>query len=201
MADRSKRALRDWARETRAWEMSRAGPAINAGVVAAVRSCAAYQGARVVAAYLAFGDEVDLGGLLAEDDKRFVLPRAHRLPEPHLTLHEVTRAELADPTSLTRHRFGLFEPAPSAPRIEASAVDLFLVPGLAFDATGVRLGYGLGYYDRLLPRARPGAVVAGVTLDALVLPELPHRPHDARVRYLVTETGWREALRVSSQLG
>ncbi len=197
----AKRAVRDWARETRAWEMQRRGPELNASIVAAVRACTAYQRAATVAAYLAFGDEVDLAELLVADEKRFVLPRTHRRPEPHLTLHEVTAAQLAERAALSRHGHGFLEPAPTAATVEPGEVDLFLVPGLAFDTTGVRLGYGLGFYDRLLPRARAGAVVVGVTLDALVLPDLPHGPHDARMNYLVTETGWREALRVSPQLG
>lgn len=197
----AKRAVRDWAREVRAQEMQRRGPELNATIVAALRACTAYQRAGTVAAYLAFGDEVDLGELLVADDKRLVLPRTHRRPEPHLTLHHVTAAQLTDESALSRHAYGFLEPTQAAAAVEPDAVDLFLVPGLAFDITGVRLGYGLGYYDRLLPRARAGAVVVGVTLDALVLPDLPHGPHDARMNYLVTETGWREALRVSSQLG
>lgn len=199
MTATAKRALRDWALETRAAEMAARGPDLSASVVHALRGCAAYQRAGVVAAYMAFRSEVDLSELL-EDSKRFALPRTHGRPEPHLTLHEVTGL-LEDRGEWPRHRHGQLEPPDTAPELAPEAVDMFIVPGVAFDVTGARLGYGLGYYDRLLPRARPGAVVVGVTLDVLVLPELPRQPHDARVAYLVTETGWREAMRVSSHVG
>lgn len=196
-----KAACRAWATEVRAAEMAARGPALNARVVAAVRDLAPYRRARLVASYVAFGSEVDLAPLLADAGKRFAFPRVNARPAPHLTLHAAPAAGFAASAAWERHRFGQLEPGATLPEVEPAAVDLFLVPGLAFDVAGARLGYGKGYYDRLLPLAREGATLVGVTVDALVLPELPRLPHDVRVGYLVTESGWREALRVSSQEG
>ena len=67
-----------------------------------------------------------------------------------------------------------------------------LVPGLCFDERGTRLGYGLGYYDRLLPLLRSDALIVGVTADALVVPELPKAPFDVPMTHLVTESGVRQ---------
>jgi len=197
----TKQELRKWARATRAERMRSGAGRLNESIVEALRRRPEYEAARTVAAYVAFGDEVDLAGLFERADKRFALPRAHGRPAPHLTLHEVMAPQFADPDTWEVHRFGQLEPRSAAPIVEPGEVDLMLVPGLSFDVQGHRLGYGMGYYDRLIPRLRPDAVVVGVTLDALVVPALPREGHDARVNYLLTESGWREAASVSSQVG
>ena len=69
-------------------------------------------------------------------------------------------------------------------------MDAILLPGLAFDRAGVRLGYGGGFYDRLLPDFR--GVTVGVIQAGLLVPALPREPHDLPVRWLVTERGARE---------
>src|SRR5690606_23423041 len=85
------------------------------------------------------------------------------------------------------------EPDGSTPEISASDIDLVLVPGLAFDVGGGRLGYGGGYYDRLLA-SLPGSVpTVGVTLDELIVDAVPVEPHDVGVSHLVTQSGLRLA--------
>ena len=63
----------------------------------------------------------------------------------------------------------------------ADEVDLWICPGLAFTARGARLGFGGGWYDRFLARAKPGAKAYGVAYDFQVLPNLPQQPHDRRL--------------------
>ena len=63
----------------------------------------------------------------------------------------------------------------------ADEVDLWICPGLAFTAKGARLGFGGGWYDRFLARAKPGARAYGVAFDFQVLPNLPQLPHDRRL--------------------
>ncbi len=197
----TKQELREWARAVRSQQMTAGAGRLNELILEALRRHPKYEEARTVAAYLAFGDEVDLGALFQGAGKRFALPRTHRKPAPHLTLHEVTGAQFADPEAWDVHRFGQLEPLATAPIVGPEMVDLMLVPGLSFDLHGYRLGYGMGFYDRLIPQLRKGAVVVGVTLDALVVPALPHEDHDAPMGYLLTESGWREAASDSSQLG
>lgn len=66
------------------------------------------------------------------------------------------------------------------------SVDTVLVPGLAFDRLGNRLGFGAGWYDRLLARCRPGAAFVGVAFDEQLFAEVPAEPHDVRMRWLAT---------------
>ena len=88
-----------------------------------------------------------------------------------------------------RHRFGFSQPVAGTPAVDPAEVDVVLVPGLAFDRTGVRLGRGSGYYDRLLPRLRPDTLIVGVTPAALVVDRLPRELHDRPVTHLATEDG------------
>ena len=80
------------------------------------------------------------------------------------------------------------EPHAGAPTLRPAAVDVLLVPGLAFDATGNRLGHGGGHFDRLLARVRRGAVVVGIALDEQVVATVPTAGHDHPVSVLVTPT-------------
>ena len=85
-------------------------------------------------------------------------------------------------------RFGILEPAKDCPEIPLNQLDLILVPGVAFDLNGHRLGRGRGYYDRLLAQA--DGIKCGVAFDEQIQPELPAEPHDIAMDYLLTPTRW-----------
>lgn len=90
-------------------------------------------------------------------------------------------------------RFGILEPDPAAggpacfPEGQDAEETLVVVPGVAFDLRGFRLGYGKGYYDRFLAGVDRNTV--GLCYRELFLPELPAEEHDQRVRRVVTEAG------------
>ena len=77
----------------------------------------------------------------------------------------------------------------SAPERSPEDIDLALLPGLAFDLWGVRLGRGAGYYDELLGRFGRRTVRIGVVPTALVVDWLPRDDHDEKVAFLATEEG------------
>ncbi|MGE2713923.1 5-formyltetrahydrofolate cyclo-ligase [Mycolicibacterium litorale] len=91
------------------------------------------------------------------------------------------------PGQLVDARFGLREPAPPwlAPEAVADA-DVVLVPALAVDRTGVRLGRGAGFYDRSLGFAAPGALLIAVVRDEELLERVPAEPHDVRMTHALT---------------
>jgi 5-formyltetrahydrofolate cyclo-ligase len=69
--------------------------------------------------------------------------------------------------------------------------DLVLVPGLAFDSRGRRLGRGGGFYDRFLATLRPPVpLLCGVCFSCQIVPEVPAEPHDVRMDFVLSETGW-----------
>lgn len=138
------------------------------------------RGARRVLAYRAFGGEPSLDALAGEFE--LFTTRANWRPAPHLTLHPWNSAT-------ERGKLGMLEPPEGTPQIAQEQVEVVLVPGLAYDERGVRLGYGGGFYDRLLPTL--SALRVGVIQAGLVVAELPCEPHDARVAFLATEAGVR----------
>lgn len=84
---------------------------------------------------------------------------------------------------------GLLEPRPGLPVVPLEDVEIVLVPGLAFDRRGGRLGRGVGFYDRFLARLPARAITVGVALDGQVVESVPTEPHDVRVAYLATTAG------------
>jgi phosphomannomutase len=90
------------------------------------------------------------------------------------------------------HRLGFSQPVAGSSEVAPSEVDVVLLPGLAFDASGVRLGRGGGHYDRLIPRLRPGCFLVGVVPEALVVDRIPREDHDGLMTHLATESGVRE---------
>lgn len=170
-----KPAWRAWARELRAGLPDRSAE-VSAHLAAFLRE----RGARRVLAYRALPGEPDVSALA--DAFELLTSRARFRPTPHLTLHPWhTATEVS--------RFGALQPPADAPRVGLETVDAVLLPALAFDRRGVRLGYGGGFYDRLLP-GFPGLTV-GVVGEALVVDKLPSEAHDLRVAFLATETGVR----------
>jgi 5-formyltetrahydrofolate cyclo-ligase len=141
-----------------------------------------FQSAKIILTYLPMRGEPDLQPLFAHAPQiHWAIPRVVETPVPHLLFH----AYQAD--HLVLHRYGMLEPDPAAPLITTGEADLIIVPGLAFTRSGYRLGYGGGYYDRLL--AQPGrAATLGACYEALLLEEIPRGPHDVPVRHVATET-------------
>lgn len=141
-----------------------------------------FQSSDVILTYLPIRTEVDLRSLLvAFPEKRWILPRILPDENGRMVFHAY------DAQNLIAHSFGIAEPAPHLPQILPAAIQLVLAPGLAFDHSGWRLGYGGGYFDRFLKDF--GGVSVGVLFQALLLDNLPHGEHDIPVQWLVTEEG------------
>ena len=127
-------------------------------------------------------NEVDLTPLLTRhSEKRWVLPRIIPEEDHRMVFHPY------DAARLVRHPFGMAEPAADLPTVPPEALELVLVPGLAFDRHGWRLGYGGGYYDRFLKGF--AGISAGIVFHALLLDDLPHGEFDVPVQWVVTEEG------------
>jgi 5-formyltetrahydrofolate cyclo-ligase len=158
-------------------------------ILAATMAHPAFAAARTVMAYMSFGSELDTTDLVDAVRARgqtLVLPRVDRAGDA-LALFAVR--DLA--RQLVANRWGIREPQPDlCETVEPAALDFVLMPGLAFDARGWRLGYGKAYYDRMLARSMASGgrpfTVAGA-FDAQVVPHVPTEPHDVPVARIVTE--------------
>ncbi len=87
-------------------------------------------------------------------------------------------------TDIVTGKFGVREPAATCAEIQLNQFDLILVPGMAFDLNGNRLGRGQGFYDRLLENA--SGIKCGVCHDFQLLEKIPSEPHDAKVDFVLT---------------
>jgi 5-formyltetrahydrofolate cyclo-ligase len=97
-------------------------------------------------------------------------------------------------SALDEAGFGFREPPTSAPEAQAGDIDVIVVPALAVDPSGHRIGYGAGYYDRTLPPFAPPAVAIVVAYDYQLLAEVPAASHDVRVPWIVTDARTLEAI-------
>ena len=142
--------------------------------------------AQSILLYVPLDDELDLracADAARRSGKLIALPRY--LPDQSVYCAAVYRGE---PGELTPAKFGIPEPPVNAPVVPLNRLDLALVPGVAFDPAGRRLGRGRGFYDRLL--ADVTGVKCGVALDEQIVSELPEEPHDMAMNYILTPSRW-----------
>jgi 5-formyltetrahydrofolate cyclo-ligase len=142
------------------------------------------RGCAVVAAHAAVDGEPPTRPLVEA-----LLAAGTRVLLPVVSGSDLAWGEVSTWDDLHRSRLGLLEPPRALPEAAAAAAgaDLLLVPALAVDRAGHRLGRGGGFYDRWLP-PHPGRVVA-VVYDDEVIDAVPHEPHDRRVAAALTPGG------------
>lgn len=137
--------------------------------------------ARTIAFYAAMADEADPTGALAAVQRRgarTLLPRVRGL--------ELELVRATDVLSLKLGYRGVREPA--GPAVHPGVVDVALVPGVAFDLSGGRLGHGGGHYDRLLVKLEETCLRIGLAYACQIVPRVPRGPHDQPVDVIVTDT-------------
>jgi 5-formyltetrahydrofolate cyclo-ligase len=144
----------------------------------------AVRSASTLMAYLSFGSEVLTDGLIRwcwGEGKRVVVPVCR--PENR----ELIACRIDGFDELETGHYGIRAPKEGLLRpVERGKIDVILVPALAFDRTGYRIGYGGGYYDRFLPQAIR-AVKIGVAFASQIVAEIPVDGHDLPVDVIVTE--------------
>jgi len=158
------------------------------------RTLPEFEGAGVVGAYVGVGAEVATRGLLEQ-----VLRRGGTVCVPWRDGGDLHVARLRSLDELVPVSFGLLEPPRSLALeriVSPSGVDLMLIPGVAFDRKGGRLGHGKGYYDRLLGRAGRGPLRMALAFECQVVEEVPMTTGDEWMDIVVTE---QEVLRVSAR--
>lgn len=184
-SEATKNTWRDWAREAREaidWDEA------SAGISAALLAWEPLQSKKTVLTYLPMAQEVNLAALhdggLACRWLTTRTPSGGKL----LTIHGMDGP-------LEVHPYGFLQPHRSAPEVHPFDVDLMLIPGLAFDLWGNRLGRGAGYYDRLLSIVGSEVPLVGIVPVELVLDRLPTQVHDVPMTHLATQEGVIETAR------
>lgn len=157
-------------------------------ICAAFAALPEYAAARTVLFYVDVRSEVRTRHYLATaltHGKKIVVPWCNDRGELEL-FHLENMDELA--TGMYR----ILEPKPElrslpAKQVDPRQLDLVMVPGVAFDRTGARMGHGKGYYDKLLQHARPDAPLVALAFECQLFDEIPTAPHDIFMDKIITE--------------
>jgi 5-formyltetrahydrofolate cyclo-ligase len=143
-----------------------------------------YKKSNYIAFYFAKPGEVNLKSLIGKaflEGKKVFLPKTH-LQKKTLTFHQVFSF-----SELVPGPFNLLEPPYQNPEIDIKKLDLIFVPGVAFDIKKGRIGYGGGFYDRVLVKIKTFKI--GVAFSFQIFEKLPLEAHDQRVDLIITEQG------------
>lgn len=145
-----------------------------------------YQKSSHIMVYVDFRNEVRTNCLIIN-----ALAAGKRVSVPITDIKgkRLTPSELLDyPGDLRPGAWGILEPSESCVRpVDPGELDLVIVPGVAYDAGGNRLGYGGGFYDRFLPRTRPGTVYLAPAFELQVVENVFPGPLDVPVHIIITE--------------
>jgi 5-formyltetrahydrofolate cyclo-ligase len=180
-----KAIIRNRQRDLASGITSEALAAASDAVMARIQESELFRSSRSILFYAAIQGELRLERLMSEAilaGKRVALPRFDSESARYVA------AIVQSLAALQKAQFGILEPAAHAAIIPMEQLDLALVPGVAFDCGGGRLGRGKGFYDRLLESMR--AVKCGVALDHQIEANLPREPHDLAMNCIVTPSRW-----------
>jgi len=159
-------------------EQLRAGDIIRSALIALPE----YAAASSIALYAAFRCEVPTSGLIRE-----ALSAGKKVLLPAVSVHGLAFRRIRGETDLVPGRYGIPEPNSSCLQQETDTIDLFVIPGVAFDLSGHRVGYGRGYYDRALHRYEAGGKLVGVCYDFQLVEAIAGEPHDVIMDRVITE--------------
>ena len=173
-------------RESRAALPQAQVAALSWRIVERLCSCACYHDAATVVLYAHKGNEVETDLIFTRAcvaGKRVLYPRVV------LESHDLALVRVHDRAELKPGAYGVLEPtgAGIVPLMDLGRA-LICVPGVGFSRAGHRLGYGGGYFDRVLAAAGPEAVSAGLAYSFQVLDRIPQSPGDRRLNFIVTES-------------
>lgn len=145
-----------------------------------------FRDAKNIMAYMAFRNEVDTLPIInhcLRENKKMILPVSIKETK------QLLLSELKDPyKELHEGTYGIKEPAREYIRpFHSRELDLILVPAVAFDPSGYRLGYGGGYYDRFLASLTRKTPSIGLSFEMQIIDKVPSEPTDQPVDYIVTE--------------
>ncbi len=145
-----------------------------------------WQQAQRILMFYPLNDEPDIAPLL---EQALAAGKTIALPRYNSSLGVYEAALIRNLTEdLVPGRFGVREPSPNCPALPLNQLDLTLVPGIAFDPSGRRLGRGKGFYDRLLPGTT--GMTLGLAFDWQESDALPTEPHDVELDAILTPTRW-----------
>ncbi|RKL62167.1 5-formyltetrahydrofolate cyclo-ligase [Thermoanaerobacteraceae bacterium SP2] len=154
----------------------------SAKIMSRLFSLSEFRGAKTIMFYVDAGNEVKTRDGLTKalsEGKRVVVPKVKKG-------YGLLAIEIKSLDELSPGTFGILEPA-GEKGISPEEIDLVVVPGVAFDKKGNRMGYGAGYYDSFLPKLRPEVKKVAIAFEMQVTDSLPAEEHDVKMDMIITE--------------
>lgn len=149
-----------------------------------LKELAEFNEATNVFIYISFNDEINTIKIIKwclKNNKRVFVPRIVK----GKSIMEAV--EIKHLLQLRKNRFGIPEPMGGVGVLDGRDFELVIVPGLAFDKKGGRLGYGAGFYDRFLSKNNNGKILA-LAYNDMIIEDIPMEEHDVKIRKIVTES-------------
>ncbi|MFN3740020.1 MAG: 5-formyltetrahydrofolate cyclo-ligase [Thermodesulfovibrionales bacterium] len=143
-----------------------------------------FKEAKGILLYASFRSEPDTHGIIRDcllAGKRVFLPRVNK------EKRELEIREINSPDQLKKGYSGIPEPDEDSPLRDKNEAQLIIVPGVAFDRRGGRIGYGAGYYDKLLSVLNEEIPVVAIAYDEQIVDEIPLEGHDKLVDLIITD--------------
>lgn len=153
---------------------------ISSTILQVFQSLDSYKNAKNIAIYYPIGSELNLMDLCQDRTKSFYLPKS--LESGKLSFHLYDEKQ-----ELIKDSCGIF--SPNTPEIESSLLDIIIIPALMADKSGLRLGYGKGFYDKFLSSCNLNAQKVVFVPDELFVETLPAEEWDVKVDMIITQSG------------
>jgi 5-formyltetrahydrofolate cyclo-ligase len=142
-----------------------------------------YCEAKVIALYSSIHNEVETTLVIRDallSGKTVLLPAVYA--------GEMFFRELSDITKMRKGQYGIMEPVETGRVVDPAVADMIVLPGIAFDIEGRRIGYGKGYYDKALHSLEESGKLVAICYDFQLVDEISGEPHDVRVDMIITES-------------
>lgn len=143
-----------------------------------------YKKSKNIFIYVGFGSEIDTSIYIKkflEDGKKIYVPRIGKVSRI------MDAVEIDGLEDLKANKYGILEPSDENQGVNKDILDLIILPGVAFDENGGRLGYGGGYYDTFLQDGLNGVTKVVLAYDFQIVKALPLEEHDIKADYIITE--------------
>lgn len=143
-----------------------------------------FKSASLIMFYVSFRSEVETAPMIRE---ALSLEKQIAVPAVNLEQKELELFAINDLIDLEPGAYGIPEPKEKSKPVRSESLELIIVPGCVFDHRGFRLGYGAGYYDKLLAKV-PGRTSIGLSFECQLVSEILHiEPHDIPLKMIITE--------------
>lgn len=144
-----------------------------------------YKNSKNIFIYLGFGSEIDTMSYIQDfinDGKHIFIPRID------IKTKKMEAVEITSLDGLKENKYGILEPDNNKEEFYKNNLELIILPGVAFDHSGRRIGYGGGYYDRYLEDIDKRIIKVALIYDFQLLENVPAEEHDIKADYIITET-------------